>query len=60
MEQKIVQTNNTIYKLVGDGEHYETDNFTVYAHMQGGLTFNQVMCAIALETKIELESGDED
>jgi len=40
-EQGIVKTNNTTYKLVGDGELHETKNFNIYKHMTGGLDFQQ-------------------
>lgn len=60
MEQNIVQTKNTIYKLMGEGEFYETDNLTVQVHLYNGLNFNQAMWAIALETKIEIDSENEE
>lgn len=59
MEQNIVQTKNTVYKLMGNGEFHETDNLMVHTHFCNGLDFNQAMWAIALETKIELGSEDE-
>lgn len=39
IEQNIVQTNNTVYKLVGAGESHETDEAAIYLHMRNGLDF---------------------
>ncbi|MBV35793.1 MAG: hypothetical protein CMP47_10145 [Rickettsiales bacterium] len=41
IEQNIVQTNNTVYKLVGAGESHETDEASIYLHMRNGLDFWQ-------------------
>ncbi|WP_046560931.1 hypothetical protein [Kangiella geojedonensis] len=59
MEQNIVQARNTIYKLMGNGQFHEIDNLMVHTHLCSGLDFIQAMWAIALETKVELESEDE-
>ena len=59
MEQNIVQTKNTVYKLMGNGEFHETDNLMVHTPLCCGLDFTQAMRAIALETKVELGSEDE-
>ena len=53
MEEGVVQTNNTVYKLVGEGEVHETDNFTIYTHMRGGLTFEQAQWTIGLEESLQ-------
>ena len=58
-QKTIVQTKNTVYKLMGNGEFHETDNLMVHTHLCSGLDFTQAMWAIALETKIELGSEDE-
>ncbi|RDX35045.1 hypothetical protein DZA37_01140 [Kangiella sp. HD9-110m-PIT-SAG06] len=59
IEHNIVQTKNTFYKLMGNGEFHETDNLMIHTHLCSGLDFTQAMWAIALETKIELGSEDE-
>ena len=60
MEKNIVQTRNTVYKLMGDGEFHETDILMVHTHLCSGLDFTQALWAIALETKVELEIEDVD
>ncbi|MBD3667741.1 MAG: hypothetical protein HUJ16_07270 [Kangiella sp.] len=45
-DKNIVQTKNTLYGLVGEGEFHETDNFEIYDFMYQGLTFQQAKWAV--------------